>query len=318
MKVKILKECIKYSMIFTGLFINQHTLAEIFSYKFVENSCQTNNSVPPIVICKASYVIEMPNNTNEKIWIKSPTNMFISSSVGSLRFSSTQNPNIQGTFSINNGDISKLSTDWQKITAFNPRQPLKLDIKYEIQTSNADMYFIPEIQPLTFKLEENAEEHQVIIQGFSISQPAICSFRNKKQNIQLLDIKTNNIRKIGDMHQAGSFSLQIDCNTANTHIAMAFTDATTPSNTSDILTIKNDNKSAKGVGLKIFYDNNNNPISFSPQPASFINKSPQQWELPITKSHFHQSNFHIYYINTSGKIIPGEVTGGILTTIAFK
>ncbi|MCY1547587.1 F17a-G fimbrial adhesin [compost metagenome] len=95
---------------------------------------------------------------------------------------------------------------------------------------------------------------------------------------------------------------------------MGMTDASTPGNTSDILTLSSDSK-AKGVGIKILRDGVT-PVMFTPDAS--VAGGPNQWRVGQFGNVGVDIPFTAYYVPTGGPITGGTANAAATYTISYQ
>ncbi|EIP8262054.1 fimbrial protein, partial [Escherichia coli] len=94
-------------------------------------------------------------------------------------------------------------------------------------------------------------------------------------NVVLQDVYARQFPSSGDEVVAGSTTLRLQCD-AGVTVWATLTDATTPSNRSDILTLTG-SSTATGVGLRIYKNTDSRPLKFGPD--SPVKGNENQWQL---------------------------------------
>ncbi|HEI2772847.1 TPA: fimbrial protein [Escherichia coli] len=141
-----------------------------------------------------------------------------------------------------------------------------------------------------------------------------CSLRSPSSIIlNMPTIGVNAITGRGKEQFGGQTRLSLNCESGVTAWA-TLTDATTPGNRTDILTLSS-NSTASGVGIKLYKDDSATALKFGPDSA--IKGNINQWQFSKNNTERNPSVvLKAYYVNTSGNISPGTVNA--ISTITFS
>lgn len=141
----------------------------------------------------------------------------------------------------------------------------------------------------------------------------------KEQAIRLPTIGISSLQKQGEVYggQINLFwlrdcSQKLDVNGNELTVYTNFTDATTPSNTTDVLTLTPDS-TAKGVGIKIYPGEETQAIQYSVEGD--ISK---QRVFLKARSKPIPNYYRIYYAKTSDNITPGTVKAIVTYTFSYR
>lgn len=144
-----------------------------------------------------------------------------------------------------------------------------------------------------------------------------CKVTSGAQNtVALPTLVAKSLNAVGDVAPARSapFSIGLKCD-ANLSVYATLTDATTPTNTTDALTL-GASSTAKGVGIQILKKGTADPLKFGPDSSGKGNTN--QWL--VGKSNAANSTisvpFEARYVKTAPEIHPGTVSA--LSTITFS
>ncbi|HFV9915591.1 TPA: fimbrial protein [Salmonella enterica subsp. diarizonae serovar 61:l,v:z35] len=130
--------------------------------------------------------------------------------------------------------------------------------------------------------------------------------------VPLNTISLMSIPSAGSELQGGTTSISLNCQTGVSVFA-TLTDATTPSNTSNLLSLTPDS-TATGVGLRLYKNNDSTPLSFGPD--SPVKGNLNQWRLSAGTEAMPSVVLRANYVNTNGTPTAGTVNG--VTTITFS
>ena len=311
----MVKRALQTGMVVMGCLIGQETWATQTHVVVLSGStCQPERFDHSVMVCK--FVYEVPPLSSDKIRIKAINNHHFEAEDGKLKFSVNNNPNIIGKLTINDGEVTQLTETFQEIDTANRQKPLKLELEYWIGSEHIGRFKIPQMMPMEFDVGQGVK-NQIVFTDFEVIRPVSCAFQQNSQNISLRNIETNDIRNKGDSVQAGNFKVEVSCNSENAHVVMAFKDANNSQN-HNILSTKQDNKAAQGIGLQIKHrDHDKGFVTFSPEPADIMTPHQYQWQMKgVGKT--YESAFDVYYVNTGDIVTAGKVEGKVIATIAFK
>ncbi|EBC7388299.1 adhesin [Salmonella enterica] len=130
--------------------------------------------------------------------------------------------------------------------------------------------------------------------------------------VPLNTISLMSIPSSGSELQGGITNISLKCQTGVSVFA-TLTDATTPSNISNVLTLTPES-TATGIGLRLYKNNDSSPLSFGPN--SPIKGNLNQWKLSAGTESMPSVVLRANYINTNGSPTAGTVNG--VTTITFS
>lgn len=158
-------------------------------------------------------------------------------------------------------------------------------------------------------------ELTVALENFTVQLGGkTCTLLSAKEQTVMMKDTTETALSQGEV-LGGHFSLNLNCPT-HVYAYAVFTDQTTPSNTSDILTLNN-NSTAKGVGLKIYPANGGQAIKFNEAKTDALNITlAHKLDNSNSSSGYYKVNerYNVHYVKT-GNISPGTVQG--VTTVTF-
>lgn len=208
-----------------------------------------------------------------------------------------------------------VSADWSQLSV---NASVNLDLNNKIFTGESKVFnsdYIP-VRKIKYHCSKNNFEGEIVVylQNFTVTPPInnTCTFTSHKDQTVTMRSTTKNALDKGEV-MGGHFSLNLNCGRNNNITAayVAFTDQSTPDNTSNILTLT-DQSSAKGVGLKIYSANSGQAVQFSPVQGNV---------LALTQAHKMTSYQPVngiiderYYVKTAD-ILPGDVQG--IATVTF-
>jgi type 1 fimbria pilin len=138
-----------------------------------------------------------------------------------------------------------------------------------------------------------------------------CSVQTPTINVTLPTISASMLSRVGTAGDT-PFQIGLSCS-SGAQVYVTLTDATTPDNESNLLTLAS-GSSAKGVQLRILKPDGATPVSFGPDSAAPDN--PNQWlvgdsdgmtSIPLT----------VQYVST-GALTPGAVVGRATFTMSYQ
>ncbi|MFM0098510.1 fimbrial protein [Paraburkholderia nemoris] len=140
-----------------------------------------------------------------------------------------------------------------------------------------------------------------------------CSVTTPSVVVPVSSANINRLTSIGSTDGTGSVNIGLNCN-AGVKAYMTLTDATTPSNTSNTLTLASDSV-ATGVGFQLLY--NDNPVSFGPDSAVAGNLN--QFSVMASPAAGGPVNipFTARFIRT-GTVTPGLATANATFTMSYQ
>lgn len=125
-------------------------------------------------------------------------------------------------------------------------------------------------------------------------------------------IGLSSIPSAGSEAQGGTTVINLNCQ-SGVSVFATLTDSTTPSNTSNLLTLTPDS-TATGIGLRIYKNNDVTPLSFGPD--SPVKGNLNQWKLSAGTETMPSATLRANYVNLNGSPTAGTVNG--ITTITFS
>ncbi len=175
-----------------------------------------------------------------------------------------------------------------------------------------------------YNYEQNGIKATIIAEN-TVSLSKTCSLKSaKNQTIKLRDVSIGELNRSSEVDGGNNFVIQLNCQTAAVQDAfISFTDGTTPTNTSDLLTIETGDGQATGVKLKVYQNN-------SPQAIMYDGKSSHSQFAFTTDpgmTRFVASNvagessvskqYNVNYVKT-GTVTPGAVHGKLIYNLYYK
>lgn len=146
-----------------------------------------------------------------------------------------------------------------------------------------------------------------------VSDARSCTLLNPaNMTVPLPTISAMSIPNASDELFAGIINIRLNCESGVTVYA-TLTDASTPSNRSDLLTLTRIS-TASGVGLKIYKNDDTTALRFGAD--SPIKGNENQWRLSSGIEAFPSVQLKVKYTNVNGVITPGTVNG--ISTITFS
>lgn len=125
-------------------------------------------------------------------------------------------------------------------------------------------------------------------------------------------IALSSIPSAGSEALGGITVFNLNCQ-SEVSVFATLTDSTTPSNTSNLLTLTPDS-TATGIGLRIYKNNDATPLSFGPD--SPVKGNLNQWKLSAGTEAMPSTTLRANYVNLNGNPTAGTVHG--ITTITFS
>lgn len=256
------------------------------------------------ITCTEELVLQKPTNQPKHFWIKAAD--------------MPPAGNIHTDIFINDIWVPAIAHEWQQRSAYSATDMLRLKVVYTVDAPKAGDYRMPSWKVFDYVLGSPDSQHSIGVKmGFSkATQPVICALDKQSQSVTLENVASSQLRHQGNKVKAGSFVVGLTCNSDSPQIAMAMTDVTQPSNTSDLLSISTERASAKGLALQLKRSDDQN-VSFTPQAASFEMPAANQWYLQAKNSTPNQQ-FDVYYVNTQGQVTAGKVEAKATVTVAFR
>ncbi len=211
---------------------------------------------------------------------------------------------------------------WCTVNVPPTSQGLSLYVKPVIlKRSTTASYVIPQttIGSIKFRPEEGPLSGYETTVNFTLSSFTInntvtsCRLLTPASvNVALPDVFVSQFPSSGDEVAAGSTTLRLQCD-AGVTVWATLTDATTPSNRSDILTLTGAS-TATGVGLRIYKNTDSTPLNFGPD--SSVKGNENQWQLSTGTETSPSVRLYVKYVNTGEGINPGTVNG--ISTFTFS
>ncbi len=211
---------------------------------------------------------------------------------------------------------------WCTINTPPTSQGLSLYVKPVIlKRSATTSYIIPQttIGSIKFRPEEGPVSGYETTVNFTLNSFTVnntvtsCKLLTPSSvNVPLQDVYASQFPSSGDEVVAGSTMLRLQCD-AGVTVWATLTDATTPSNRSDILTLTG-TSTATGVGLRIYKNTDSTPLKFGPD--SPVKGNENQWQLSSGTETLPSATLNVRYVNTGEGINPGTVNG--ISTFTFS
>ncbi len=155
----------------------------------------------------------------------------------------------------------------------------------------------------------NSNNNTAVGQGFGSTTftPATCTVQNNPIVVDLGAVTVSELNPTG----ARPFSIDLKCS-ALKNVKLAMTDAITPNNATDKLTVADGPGAATGVMLNVLYGGT--PITFqiNTQTAGILVGKPLNttdlWKIPLTAQ----------LIATGGKVTPGTINAAATFTLTYQ
>ncbi|MDR5756383.1 fimbrial protein [Caballeronia sp. LZ035] len=139
-----------------------------------------------------------------------------------------------------------------------------------------------------------------------------CNVTTPSVGVTLPSVSPSSLASTGAVAGDTSFSLGLNCS-AGTRVNLTLTDATTPSNTSTVLTLGS-GSTAFGVGMQIL--NGMTPIAYGPDSSAAGNSN--QWSAGTANGGPMTIPLNVRYIRTANPITPGKVAGLATFTMSYQ
>ncbi|MDR5833240.1 fimbrial protein [Caballeronia sp. LZ034LL] len=139
-----------------------------------------------------------------------------------------------------------------------------------------------------------------------------CSITTPSVGVTLPSVSPSSLSGSGAVAGNTSFALGLNCS-AGTRVNLTLTDATTPSNTSNVLTLGS-GSTASGVGMQIL--NGTTPIAYGPDSSAAGNNN--QWSAGTANGGPMTIPLNVRYIRTANPITPGKVAGLATFTMSYQ
>lgn len=141
--------------------------------------------------------------------------------------------------------------------------------------------------------------------------PVTCSVTTPSVSVTLPTVSTTSLSSLGQTNGDTRFNIGLSCQSgANVYVTL--TDATTPGNTTSLLSL-NPSSTAQGVKLRIL-KNDGNPMSFGPDSAAAGNTN--QWLVGSSASTSNIPLIVQYYRN--GDLTAGTVNAAATFTMSYQ
>lgn len=144
----------------------------------------------------------------------------------------------------------------------------------------------------------------ITVRGCDVTTPSV--------GVTLPSVSPSSLSSAGAVAGNTSFSLGLSCS-AGTQVNLTLTDATTPSNTSNVLTLGS-GSTASGVGMQIL--NGTTPIAYGPDSSAAGNNN--QWSAGTANGGPMTIPLNVRYIRTANPITPGKVAGLATFTMSYQ
>ncbi|EFS7178404.1 fimbrial protein [Escherichia coli] len=211
---------------------------------------------------------------------------------------------------------------WCTVNTPPTSQGLSMYVKPVIlKRSSSASYIVPQtsIGSIKFRIEDGPTSGYETTVSFTLSSFTInntvtsCRLLTPSSvNVALPDVFASQFPSSGDEVAASSTTLRLQCD-AGVTVWATLTDATTPSNRSDILTLSG-SSTATGVGLRIYKNTDSTPLKFGPD--SPVKGNENQWQLSSGAETSPSVTLNVRYVNTGEGINPGTVNG--ISTFTFS
>ncbi|OBX80346.1 fimbrial protein [Haemophilus aegyptius] len=166
-------------------------------------------------------------------------------------------------------------------------------------------------------------EWDVWVPAFSMQVAAMtCELITPKNIILTMPtISTAAISAAGSQRYGGQFKIGLRCqtgaddNNGKIRSLMTFTDQSNPDNRSEILSLT-DQSTARGVGIKLYKNEDTTPIKYGEESAKYAN--PNQFQISKTNGEeFPTVTFKAYYVN-NGTVSAGTVQAIATYTLSYQ
>ncbi|WP_272016296.1 fimbrial protein [Pseudomonas aeruginosa] len=121
------------------------------------------------------------------------------------------------------------------------------------------------------------------------------------------------MKEVNSRSPARSFALIIDCRGTSAKVAVTFTDASSPSNRSDLLSLSQESK-ANGFGIQILFGNQKVRFGADSRAAG----NPNQLVLGDVSNRIHEAQFTAQYVRTSANATAGIANGSATFTMSYQ
>jgi type 1 fimbria pilin len=173
------------------------------------------------------------------------------------------------------------------------------------QSVPAGQYMSASVGGIPDSMLSLANSIQVISQTCSVTTPAVA--------VNLGTVAARTFGAVGSGSTAVPFNIGVDCTGVSTMLAITFTDATNPGNTSTTLPLSSDS-TAKGVGIQIL--NNGTPVAFGPD--SSIAGNTNQIQIGQVNNAPTTLSLAGRYVKTASTIGPGSANGMATFTMSYQ
>jgi type 1 fimbria pilin len=140
-----------------------------------------------------------------------------------------------------------------------------------------------------------------------------CSVTTPSINVALAPVKTSAFQGVGSTAGTQPLALGLTCPSPNVRVFVTLTDNTTPTNTSNMLSLKPDS-TAQGVRLQIL--SNGTPVSFGPDSTNAGNTN--QWLVGTSTGGPMSVPLSVQYIESASQVTPGKVDAVATFTMSYQ
>lgn len=173
------------------------------------------------------------------------------------------------------------------------------------QTVPAGQYMSASVAGIPDSILSLANSIQVVSQTCAVTTPSVA--------VNLGTVPARTFGAVGSGSTAVPFTIGVDCTGVSTMLAVTFTDAANPGNTSTTLPLSSDS-TATGVGIQIL--NNGAPIAFGPDSSIAGNTN----QVQIGKVNNAPTTLSLAgrYVKTLSTIGPGSAKGIATFTMSYQ
>ncbi|KSF77550.2 fimbrial protein [Pseudomonas paraeruginosa] len=144
--------------------------------------------------------------------------------------------------------------------------------------------------------------------------PQTCTLQTRQPvNVAFGPIGIGEMKNLNSVSSARTFRLSIDCRGTSTKLAVTFTDATSPSNRSDVLSLSRDS-TATGFGIQILLGAQKVRFGADSRDAG----NPNQLLLGTVANRIHEEQFTARYIRTATNAKAGKANGSATFTMSYQ
>lgn len=139
-----------------------------------------------------------------------------------------------------------------------------------------------------------------------------CSVTQTAVQVKMPQAQTKDLATTGATTGATPIALSLICD-AGVQVAITLTDATTPANRSNTLSLTPDS-TASGVAYQIAF--NGTPVFYGADSAAAGNLN--QWSAGVSTAGAFSIPLSVQYVRTSGTLVPGTVRGLATFTMSYQ